>query len=129
MNSDLNFFLQQQQQQQQPQQPPWMMEAGPPPPPVASSGAVTPGPPPPPLRAEMWHGHPPHQGEPPLYSSRLAMNGSQPCLMIPEVNAHGDTHDLFDHYYPGQLFLDSQCGNGKKFETKPLCIHKLQVVS
>ena len=108
---------QQQQQQQQPPQPQWMIEAGPPPPPpVVSSGAMTPGPPPPPLRAEMWHDHPPHQGEPPLYSSRLAMNGSQPCLMIPEISAHADgTHDhLFDHYYPGQLLFDAQCGNGKE---------------
>ena len=118
----------QQQQQQQPQQSPWMMEAGPPPPPpVSSGGPVTPGPPP--SRSEMWHHPGPHPGEPqmgmgpgpPIYSSRMALNGSQPCLMIPESSAHGhgpDSHVLFDDYYSaGQLLFDAQCGNGKNFLT------------
>ena len=110
------------------------MEAGPPPPPpVSSGGPVTPGPPP--SRSEMWHHPGPHPGEPqmgmgpgpPIYSSRMALNGSQPCLMIPESSAHGhgpDSHVLFDDYYSaGQLLFDAQCGNGENiFLFNPLLI-------
>lgn len=74
------------------QSQPWIADAPPPPPPPSSS---------------MWHQQPTDH-----YSSRLAMNGSQPCLMIPEVEAAGG-HDLYDHYYgPGQVFLDAPCGAG-----------------
>lgn len=60
--------------------------------------------PPPPPPPTMWQ-----PGD--HYSSRLAMNGSQPCLMIPEAGGH--QHDLYDHYYgPGQVFLDAPCGAG-----------------
>ena len=75
-----------------------------------------PAPPPPPAvhqggGPQLW---PPHDAPPALYASQLAMNGSQPCLMIPEGPQVHHQHDLFssDPYYgpSGQSFIDATCG-------------------
>ena len=92
------------QQPPPPPQPQWIFEA--------SSGPMwAPAPPPPPAQAvasNMSHsGSGVNTGN--FSSSQLAMNGSQPCLMIPEVAERDLVYD--DHYYPAQFVLDAPCGS------------------
>ena len=88
------------QQPPPPQQPQWIFEA--------SSGPMWPPVPPPPPAAAgsaaVGSSHPSN-----FSSSQLAMNGSQPCLMIPEVAERDLVYD--DHYYPAQFVLDAPCGS------------------
>ena len=94
------------QQPPPPQQPQWIFEASP------GAGPMWP-PPPPGGQQQPATGGPSVAGSQPgnFSSSQLAMNGSQPCLMIPEV-AERDLVYYDDHYNPvSQFVLDAPCGS------------------
>lgn len=106
------------QQPPPPQQPQWIFEASP------GAGPMWPPAPPPPPPGQQAAGGPSagvssHPGNV-FSSSQLAMNGSQPCLMIPEV-VERDLVYYDDHYNPvSQFVLDAPCGSSLGGQGAPI---------